>query len=277
VTRLETAIASQLSDAWPGRRSGTTASAITVDPGDLRRSARVSRARGCGPGRTIRVVSSRISGDTGWTSSPSSARVLDAGRIECSDATSTGARLLVTYFHVRLTVEGSRHDEVKLDLDEEDLERQILDPYRRGAAITINGTTIPVTSLRRIRISSSDALGAELIEAVKRDDRASSVAMLGGPDYTWRAASRGKDVTDQFITGPAGSLAEDAVARAVSPAEEDGRHGPVGEPSADSVFLVCGRDSKANVAVTTFLQSLGLGVGVGPRCRQDGNPKPLCR
>jgi hypothetical protein len=38
-----------------------------------------------------------------------------------------------------------------------------------------------------------------LISQIREEDRASSVAVLGGPGYRWRAAARARDVTDDLI------------------------------------------------------------------------------
>ena len=48
------------------------------------------------------------------------------------------------YYHVRLSVKGQRHDEIKVDINEETLERQFLNPYRSGTPITVNGKSIPI-------------------------------------------------------------------------------------------------------------------------------------
>jgi predicted nucleotide-binding protein len=165
----------------------------------------------------------------------------------------------MTYYHVRISEVGNRRDEVKLDLDEEALERQFLHPYRSGTAITINGKTIPMDRLERIRINGGEADGKALISEVKRRDAASSVAVLGGPSLEWRAAALAEDVTDQFITGPPGEQARQAeplrASRSVtSPAET--RQGPAG----NTVFVVTGRDTPITAAITSFLRSLGLRV-----------------
>jgi len=57
----------------------------------------------------------------------------------------------MTFYHVRISVDGQRHDEVKTDIDEDTLERQFLAPYRGGGSITLDGKTIPIASVKRIR------------------------------------------------------------------------------------------------------------------------------
>jgi predicted nucleotide-binding protein len=168
----------------------------------------------------------------------------------------------VAYYHVRISVQGTKHDEVKTDVDEATLERQVLSPYRTGQSITINGKTIAWDTVERVRISVSDVPSAQLIEQIKSDDRQSSVAFLGGPGYGWRAASRAQDVTDQFITGPPGETAP-VTPMASMPVE--GAEGS--EPQtrqvkmgARAVFVVAGRDSRATDAVCDLLRAFDLQV-----------------
>lgn len=170
----------------------------------------------------------------------------------------------MSYFHVRVSTEGARHDEVKTDLDEETLERQFLAPYRLGRPITVNGQTIPIAKVSRIRIAQSAESSAQIIEWIKAGDRNSRVVNLGGPSYAWRAAARALDVTDQFITGPPGEETPSlAPAHAPGKAEtlvEPMQSGPTHPGDPGSVFVVAGRDSEAASAIGTFLRALGLQV-----------------
>lgn len=79
-----------------------------------------------------------------------------------------------SYFHVRISVEGEPHDEVKTDLDYETLDRQVLEPYRTGQSITINGKVLPLEDVTRIRISHSEEPSSQIIGRLKPKDRASS-------------------------------------------------------------------------------------------------------
>jgi hypothetical protein len=63
----------------------------------------------------------------------------------------------MTYYHVRITVQGEKEDEVKNDIDEETLENQFLRPYRSGAPITINGRVIESNQLARCRGACASA------------------------------------------------------------------------------------------------------------------------
>jgi len=113
-------------------------------------------------------------------------------------------------YHVQITQKSYRqHDEVRLDLTKEQLETRFLIPYREGRSIVIGGKTIPPEDIERIRINYTDQTSEELLPIVRREEeeerRSSRVVMLGGPSDEWHVASRGRDVTDDFITGPAGT------------------------------------------------------------------------
>ena len=74
---------------------------------------------------------------------------------------------MMPFYHVRITVQGEQHDEVKNDIDEEALETQFLAPYRAGSAITINGWVIQPDQLARFRISVSDVTSEQIIASAK--------------------------------------------------------------------------------------------------------------
>ena len=78
----------------------------------------------------------------------------------------------------------------------------------------MNGRVVEPANLERLRISRSEEPSSVIVERIKASDRQSSVAMLGGPSYSWRAASQAEDVTDEFIVGPPGHDAGEAAAEA---------------------------------------------------------------
>lgn len=168
----------------------------------------------------------------------------------------------MSYFHVRISVKGQRHDEVKLDVDEDTLESQFLAPYRAGTSITVNGKTIPIDRIQRIRISTSSDSGERLIAAVKAEDAQHPVAVLGGPSYAWRAAGLAENVTDQYITGPPGEESQPTSVAAASPpdAVPAATPEPNGTSDGRGVFLIAGRDNKAIDAIKAFLRALSLRV-----------------
>jgi hypothetical protein len=165
------------------------------------------------------------------------------------------------YYHVRVSIDGERHDEVKTDISDEVLESQFLSPYRTAQPITINGRSIPSASIQRIRITTSEVPISDIIERVKVEERASQAIVLGGPSYAWRAASKADDVTDQFITGPPGMSS--APLPSTEPAEPDhstSQPSSRGASLPNSVFIVTGRDSDATAALVATIRSLGIQI-----------------
>ena len=124
----------------------------------------------------------------------------------------------------------------------------------------MNGRTIPIDRVERIKISASETDSAPLIAQVKRDDERSSAIVIGGPSDEWQAAARAKDVTAQFITGPPGvrSLTAQSVPSVAAAPNDSATVG--GTVDRLSVFVVAGRDAEINGCVAAFLRALGLRV-----------------
>jgi predicted nucleotide-binding protein len=165
----------------------------------------------------------------------------------------------MTYYHVRITVRGDRHDEVKNDIDEETLENQFLTNYRAGRPITVNGRTIQHDQIDRIRISASEVPSQQIINQLRMEDQSSRVFIAGGPSYEWRAADRAADVTDQFITGPSGT----EIPSTPSSSEAGSAAPPAffsGPGDKRSVFIVSGRDTEATSALVNVLRALNLRI-----------------
>jgi predicted nucleotide-binding protein len=178
-------------------------------------------------------------------------------------------------YHVRVSVAGERSDETKIDLTEDQLEQQFLQPYRQGRPITVNGRVIDLSNLERLRISRSERSAKEFIPQLKADDQASSVAVFGGPSYVWRAAAHAEDVTDELISGPPGQ----ETATQDSPADREPKLRRVTVPSGPgdgrSVFLVHGRNAAITRAMTDFLHALDLKVIEWEQAVQlTGEPNP---
>ena len=107
----------------------------------------------------------------------------------------------MTYYHVRITqkLNGAK-DETKLDLTLEELENQIVRPYKHGQTITINGRTILTKTIERIKISNSSAKSDYLQPNVIQNPKAAAFATTGS--IRRYIVDSSEDVTDKFITGP---------------------------------------------------------------------------
>lgn len=154
-------------------------------------------------------------------------------------------------YHVRITQRSkSWHDETKVDLTEEQLFSRIIKPYEEGHSIIINGKTITLNDIERIRISRSEKNSADLIEIIKMEDRRSSVGFIGGPSYEWRAAKRADDVTDEFIKDPPGHKKEYVKS-------DIGNIKDIVN-SDSKIFIVHGHDDALKNELGVFLTDLGL-------------------
>ena len=152
-------------------------------------------------------------------------------------------------YHVRISLKSQKSsDETKTDFTEEQLKVRILEPYEQGEPIIINGKTIQSSDIDRIRISKSKETSDQIIQRVKAEDRASSVAVLGGPSYSWRAASKAQDVTDELILGPVG----------YKKGQENKAKSKPEKKSSNKVFVVHGHDSELKNDVDIFLRDIAL-------------------
>ena len=137
---------------------------------------------------------------------------------------------------------------VKLDLSKEDLESRILIPYRKGSPFAIRGQTVSLDDIRRIFINSTEQ-SAELLRPIVVAELYQKGSSTRPSSVELSIAAKGKDVTDDFITGPPGGERD-----VDSPDEQQRR------PAADArdVFVVHGRNEKARAALFDFLRSISL-------------------
>lgn len=152
-------------------------------------------------------------------------------------------------FHVRLSRKSKPgHDEVKLDLSEDELERQFLSRYREGRPILIGGIVVPVEEIDYLKISQTEEPSDALLPEIRHERESSSVVAVGITDE-WTLAYRAPDVTDDFIKEPPGSQL---------PPEPFAESGAGAGPDPRAVFVVHGRNGAARSALFDFLRSVGL-------------------
>lgn len=156
------------------------------------------------------------------------------------------------YYHVIIKPKSDKfYGEYKTDLTKEQLISRFIEPYEQGMPIVINGKTIQPNDLERIKISESDKTIESFIPQIKAERANSSVAIIGGPSYTYQAISRAKDVTDNFIEGAIG-YKKRLISTPVTEHKTENT-----EPN-NKVFIVHGHDESAQNKVARFVEKLGF-------------------
>jgi len=160
------------------------------------------------------------------------------------------------YYHVILELGEKYHKnawdqvEIKSDLtDLEDVINKYAEPYQVGKPILINGRTIPIEHIERLRIFSSEISGEVLKEqqANKRraEDRASNVVMIGFYSNDLESAIlKQKEITEELVTYAKGTKKE------VSTLVEKKK-----KITPSKVFIVHGHDDALINEVKAFLSA----------------------
>lgn len=165
----------------------------------------------------------------------------------------------IMYYHVILELGEKHHKnewdkiEIKSDItDLEDVINKFAEPYQVGKPILINGRTIPIDHIERLRIFSSEISGEVLRqrEKAKREaeDRSSSVVFIGFYSNNLQSAIlKEKEITEELITYAKGTKIE-----APKALEEKGTVIP------SKVFIVHGHDDALTNEVKAFLSAQGI-------------------
>lgn len=153
------------------------------------------------------------------------------------------------YYHIRISLKSQKSsDETKTDLTEEQLMSRIVTPYENAEPFILNGKTILPDDIERIRISKSEQSSEVIIRKIEAEDANSNVITIGGPSYSWRAASRAQDITDEIILGHVG-FKKKLNSKKVEVTEVK---------SNNKVFVVHGHDSGLKNDIDIFLRDIGL-------------------
>lgn len=149
------------------------------------------------------------------------------------------------FYHVRITQKSNRtHDEVKLDLSKERLFSQFIEPYENGNPIIINGKTIALEDLERIRITETDKDSSKILPEVRYERQQSNVIIFISDE--WYVADKGRDITDELIKGPPG----------YKKTKKKNKDKEIDK--SNKVFIVHGHDQALKSDLEIFLKNIGL-------------------
>ena len=150
------------------------------------------------------------------------------------------------YYHVKIRQKSSKvTDELKLDLSEEKLLSQFIVPYENGENIFVNGRTIPLEDIERIKINKTEMNSAELIPIIRAKRPKKAIA----PQISdkWLVTKEGEDVTEDFIKGEPGYKKKKL-----------GEKMEEVKPASNHIFIVHGHDDGMKQAVARTLEKLDL-------------------
>lgn len=159
------------------------------------------------------------------------------------------------YYHIQI-LHKHNADEFKINLSEEELLTRIIKPYQAGIPIVINGRTIELELIKRIKIfETTETLDVKIQEFEIKYDKDPSPYKMFGASPAWTAIETGKNVTDKFITGPAGEKKGIKI-------EEIKDSMKIGdsilESSIERIFVVHGHDNGLKDETCVFLSNIGL-------------------
>lgn len=103
------------------------------------------------------------------------------------------------YYNVKITTRNNTRDEVKFDLNEENLRKQFLTPYENNNSIVINGKVIYPDDIERIRIYKTYRNSEWQELSIIR----SAIPQTQGVPYKWLCVAKlGEDMTAQLLKAP---------------------------------------------------------------------------
>jgi predicted nucleotide-binding protein len=151
-------------------------------------------------------------------------------------------------YHVRITPKDPRrrsHDALALDKDADWIEEHIAAPRREGRDIFVDGQVFSWDSIDQIHITKTDLASDQLLPQIRARRRMDRV-VVPIPDR-WYVARDGREVTEQFISGPPGTGPRPDLRTATTFAG-----------NRKAVMVVCGHDKQANDALFAWLRAIGL-------------------
>jgi predicted nucleotide-binding protein len=151
-------------------------------------------------------------------------------------------------YHVRITSRDPQrrsHDALALDKDADWIEEHVVAPRREGRDIFIDGRVFSWDSIDQILISETDQTSDQLLPQIHARRRSKPGVMWISD--RWYVASDGREVTEQFISGPPGTGPR-----------PDPRPATTFAGNRKAVIVIYGHDKQANDALFAWLRAIGL-------------------
>jgi hypothetical protein len=152
------------------------------------------------------------------------------------------------FYHVRITPKGrqsGREDALALDKDADWIEEHITVPCRQGHEIFVDGRVFSWTDVEQIHITETDQAVEQLIPQMRA--RLTQSGLITATPDKWYVVTDGRDITEQFITGPPGTGPSAAADKATTFATD-----------RKAVMVIYGHDIPANDALFDWLRAIGL-------------------
>jgi len=159
------------------------------------------------------------------------------------------------FYHIQIYHKNGV-DESKINLTEEELIERIVKPYDSGVPIVINGATIRLDLIQRIKVFETKDNLDSIVEALENRRKAKrDPYSIFDSSPTWKAIETGKNVTDKYITGPAGHKKDNVVVQTRKFASTK----PVaGSNGKEKVFVVHGHNNALKDETCVFLSAIGF-------------------
>lgn len=150
------------------------------------------------------------------------------------------------YYHVKITLKSNTiMDELKLDLNINELNDRFITPYESGNTIMMDGKPIEPSDIERFKINRTKVPSSQLLPKI-RSERKHYGLPISNEFYVTR---EGENVTDIFIRGPPGykNTAKNAETK------DDKSFS-----SSNQIFIVHGHDEEMKLNVARVIDKLGL-------------------
>ncbi len=170
----------------------------------------------------------------------------------------------MSWYHVIIVQNSTSAEEVRLDYTLAELQQRVVDPYRSGRPLTVNGKTFAPNEIERVTITKSDDVSSNVRRTVQISPQARWLTTPKAIDK--HLVNSAENVTDEFIDGPPGSALERAP-----------QSGQALRPPANTreVFVVHGRNLAARDALFEFLRAVDLHpLEWSESVRATGKPTP---